>query len=543
MTTHVNKLLYSEDATGLNHTLLPTDTYEVTPHFRFTGPVEFRGTVQTTVREEVRVSDNHIMLNDAYTAAPVVSGGLVIATNGTGLSDTVAATGFVAAVVATSNATIATVGTATFAANDLIEIKDAFNPDNNGLYEVLSHVGTLLTIRGVGLTNTVLDVTETDLTTDTTVAGTIHKVNIVILRTNLSSPSLFESGSGSTNAITFTSLSSSTSGTLQSAYDNDADGGDAIITTNATDGAVKIAGTEKLWVTAVSGLDVDTLADFDVTTFDVQMTGTNGWFLRGTATSLLQVTAGDLQVRTLTSGLVDVDGVDGVRIDSSAGSIGIGTDANAFAIDIGTGAAARTITYGNLTGATAQVFNTGTGGFLFRFQTGDADGYRLWDGTNTYILADSTAGKEQTQLPQFNNISGGAGLEFTANEALAIGELVKYAATGEVAKADAVGIAGPDFRDAYVVGVNRFAVVATAVAQIYTVPGSLVQVLFSAAPAAVDNGKIVYLSETPGQGTLTPPVGAFRVRYKVGILWGADGADTTPTVLFQPEFISATGAA
>ena len=53
--------------------------------------------------------------------------------------------------------------------------------------------------------------------------------------------------------------------TLQSVYDADVDGSDAIITTNATDGAVKIAGSEKLWVTATGGFDLDSLMTLDYT--------------------------------------------------------------------------------------------------------------------------------------------------------------------------------------------------------------------------------------------------------------------------------------
>jgi len=44
--------------------------------------------------------------------------------------------------------------------------------------------------------------------------------------------------------------------TLQTVYDNDVDGGDATITTNATDGSVAIAGTESLKVSATNGLSV-----------------------------------------------------------------------------------------------------------------------------------------------------------------------------------------------------------------------------------------------------------------------------------------------
>jgi hypothetical protein len=49
----------------------------------------------------------------------------------------------------------------------------------------------------------------------------------------------------------------------------------------------------------------------------------------------------------------------------------------------------------------------------------------------------------------------------------------------------------------------------------------------------------VYLSTTPGVGTLTAPSGGSdKVTFVVGILIGADGADTTPDVIWMPQFIS-----
>jgi hypothetical protein len=61
--------------------------------------------------------------------------------------------------------------------------------------------------------------------------------------------------------------------TLQTVYDQDIDGAEAVIVTNSDDGAVRISGTEKLWIDATSGLDVDTVVDFDLTSFDVNVTG------------------------------------------------------------------------------------------------------------------------------------------------------------------------------------------------------------------------------------------------------------------------------
>lgn len=545
MATRSNTLAVLNEPLGLWETLTPGDTIELAGlNLRITGDLIVTGNTVTTSSEHVLVADNYLYLNDGYTTAVVQRGGLVINRLPTATVDTVAATGFVAGVPAVSNPTVATTGSATFAVGDIIQISGATNVENNGLYEVLSHVGTLLTIRGVGLTATVEDFTDNNFTTDTTVAGDITKVAVAVIRTN-SAGTFFEVGFGSVTPLSFTSLALSTTGTLQSAYDNDVDGGNANIVTTPADGAVVIAGTEKLQITAAAGLDVDTLADFDVTVFDVQMTGTNGFSIDGTAASNVSTTAGDLTLSTITSGAwigasagtLTLDAAGVLELNSSGGAISIGNDANAFAINIGTGVAARTLTYGNLTGATGQFFNTGTAGFTFRFQPADSDGFKVYDGTLTYIQADSTAGLEATRVPQVLLLSSGkaAGIELVAGEALVAGNPVRINASGEVVKADAdTGTT----TNAWVIGFNRAAVAAAGVAQILSVPGTLIPMKFAVAPAGASNGSLVYLSTVAGDVQLTPPSGSGSVTYTVGILQGADGATTTPVVLYLPQYQS-----
>ncbi|GAF96252.1 unnamed protein product, partial [marine sediment metagenome] len=57
-------------------------------------------------------------------------------------------------------------------------------------------------------------------------------------------------------------------------------------------------------------------------------------------------------------------------------------------------------------------------------------------------------------------------------------------------------------------------------------------------PGAASNGSPVFVSATAGVATLTAPTGSGNVVYLLGILQGADGADTSPLVLFQPQFIA-----
>jgi hypothetical protein len=75
-------------------------------------------------------------------------------------------------------------------------------------------------------------------------------------------------------------------------------------------------------------------------------------------------------------------------------------------------------------------------------------------------------------------------------------------------------------------------------APVWLLPGAMVDVYFGAAPAASSNGSPVYLSTSDGQGTLVPPSGSGEVIIRVGILFGGDGSDTSPEVIFRPQFIT-----
>lgn len=79
----------------------------------------------------------------------------------------------------------------------------------------------------------------------------------------------------------------------------------------------------------------------------------------GAAATTIQTGTGALTLNS--GGLMDLDAVDALSINSSTGVINVGNDAVAQNINIGTGAAARTITVGNNTGATAVDLVAGSG--------------------------------------------------------------------------------------------------------------------------------------------------------------------------------------
>lgn len=318
------------------------------------GDLVVQGSTSTVESEIVNVADNFLYLNDGYTATSALEGGFVVNNLPTATSDTVGAGGFTAGVASTSNPEVETTGSATFAAGDFIQISGANDQTNDGLYEVLSHTGTTLTIAGVGTTGTTYQFTQNDFETDSTATGTITKVTVGAVQVDSGGDLQYGYGAD-TGSFTFVDVITGGGLTLQTAYE-----GGNTITTSAGEGDVIIAGTESLQITSTNGLDVDTIADFDVSTFDVQMTGTNGFSIDGTAASNVTVDGGNLDLATTTSGSVLLDGIDGVEINSSGGAINVGNDADTGAINVGTGAAARTITVGNTTGATGVNIDSGT---------------------------------------------------------------------------------------------------------------------------------------------------------------------------------------
>lgn len=111
-----------------------------------------------------------------------------------------------------------------------------------------------------------------------------------------------------------------------------------------------------------------------------------------------------------------------------------------------------------------------------------------------------------------------------AASTLSVGELVYFDSSGEADLADATAGAGFTYhaRGVVIVGASTGS---TAKIRLQGIE----KVLFATAPLAGDNGKPVYLSASPGQGTLTAP-GAGHAITHIGILTGANGSTTLPEV-------------
>jgi len=486
------------------------------------GDLVVNGTTTTVHSEQVNISDNHLYLNADYTTTVGQTGGIVINVLPTATSDTVAAGGFTAGVAATSNPTVVTTGSATFAAGDLIQISGANNQANDGLFEVQSHVGTTLTIRGVGTVGATVDFVSNQFVTDATAGGDIRIVNVAVLR-GTSSGTFEIAFDSSTSGIVFNTLSAQGVVDLQEAYEQG-----NTITTSAAEGNIIFTGTEDFVVTlsdvlvdttASISLDADTDSNFTVDTGNLTLSTTGSGTVEITSAGLMDVNAG---------ANLDVD-VTGTMDFLSTG---------AFSID-GTGASNVSATSGSLTLSTltsGTVDITSADDIQMTFETNNATAMVIDNGTSNFVTFDSTTGSLAVEVNQFLDIVGaGAGVTLTAGAVLVTGNVVRINSSGNAILADAnTGT----LLDGIVAGVASAGAAAASPAKIYTVAGSLIPILFAAAPAGASNGSLVFLSGTAGQGTLTPPILPGSIVYKLGILQGANGVTTTPDVLYQPEFIA-----
>ena len=220
------------------------------------GNLSFTGPAISIVSEEVLIADNHLFLNAGYTTAVAQTGGLAINYLPTATATTVAAGGFTIGLADTSNPTVAVASETGFAAGDLIQISDAADVSNNGLFEVQATSAGLITIRGIGLNATTQDFVQNQFITSAGATGAVTKVSVSILRAG--TDGLWESANGSsTTGLTFVDFATASNTTLQAAYDN----GQSIATDGS--GAVVISGSQKLQITASGGLDVDGAVDID----------------------------------------------------------------------------------------------------------------------------------------------------------------------------------------------------------------------------------------------------------------------------------------
>ena len=123
---------------------------------------------------------------------------------------------------------------------------------------------------------------------------------------------------------------------------------------------------------------------------------------------------------------------------------------------------------------------------------------------------------------------------FTSGEALVVGDVLTLNTSGEVIRANSsIGTANWE-----VIGISAEAVGASVIVRVFTKSGSSPSTRFGAAPAGALNGQLVFLDTTSGQASTTPPSLNGNAFFTIGTLRGADGATSTPTIIFRPQLIA-----
>ena len=146
----------------------------------FANNTLFNGSIITT--NDILSKAPYICLNSSLAYNNISTGGIVLSYDATNLTtDTKDAGIFTPAIEGLKNATV-TVMYNNFHINDIIQISGSLY--NNGYYEVLNNMLNLLTIKGVGLINTVESFTKKEFIKETNTKSTITKINVAVLKTN-----------------------------------------------------------------------------------------------------------------------------------------------------------------------------------------------------------------------------------------------------------------------------------------------------------------------------------------------------------------------
>lgn len=169
------------------------------------GDAQVNGILTVVDQVSLSIETGFINMNTGLTVPLAQEGGLVVNYLPTSTNDTVTAGAFTAGVNAVSNPTVVTDGSAVFSANDIIQIGDTNLSENNGIYEVLSHVGTLLTVNGIGTVDTIDTFTNNQFITNASDNAVITKINVSVIDSH--TDGVWHQGQGSTVPVARTDLS------------------------------------------------------------------------------------------------------------------------------------------------------------------------------------------------------------------------------------------------------------------------------------------------------------------------------------------------
>lgn len=401
------------------------------------GDFVVQGENFSTSATNVLYSDNHLYLNQGYETVAAQTGGFVV--NYLPIATTDTANGaIVAGIAATSNPTMVTTGSATFAVGQFIQVSSAGDVANDGIYEVLTHVGTTLTIRGVGTTATVEDFTQNQFTADASdTTATLTRVTLAILRAG--TDGVFEAASGATTGLTFSDLTTG-AGDLQAAYDAQAG---ATVTGSLTldfdtTGAIKFDSTVSIGI----GSDSDT-SQIDIGSAGARkvqlgsLTATelgldaDFWDAHAGSTGMFLDSAGVIKLTAQNSGASALE----LTVTSTTGSIDLnaGTASGAFTLN-GGGACTITMAGINLAAGSSEIDLTTTGALDLNSAAG------TWDSSAGIAIEAATASS-------FNVTTGALTLSTTTSGDLTLstttaGDIILSGAAAVTINATTITFAG-----------------------------------------------------------------------------------------------------
>ena len=529
----------------------------------------------TTVDSEIATADNFVHLNAKYMTDAIKNGGFVFTVdpennelNGN---------------LNISSATTIVIGsdvTANFAANDIIQITDSEDSANDGLYQIhsaaFSSPNTTITIKDAS-TNvpsaSVSGFVKNSLTTNSDDDSMkIRVVKVGVLDTD-SANGKFRVAFGSSSTMTYANvLTSADTITASAVAADDISVGDAAVNLTTTTGNITIdaqandsdiifKGTDNSVDTTFLTLDgseggeatfnagiviadggnIGSASDKDAIAIaaggDVTLTQdlifANGKTIHsGTTADLVAINANDVQIKATKSLKVDTiaettaDGgvtIDGVKLvdnnivipnNSTIGSVG---SASAIAI----ASDGKLTLAGNI-----QLPDGGNIGV-----NGDGDAISIAASGKVTISSDLACSSD-VEL----TVGKGLGYEFTAGEAIDVGEVLYFGSNGKVALADADAL-------------SSSAVIAIALESGATDDDILCNTMYGAivdielaTTETFNRGVAIYLSGTPGRATATAPSATGDVVLRLGYAYEAgNGSLTEVKVIYTPEFITQHG--
>ena len=328
MATQENNILLYDKSAAKYKTLDTGDTLKWSLDTIIDANLTVTGETTTVHSETVLIKDNFLDLNHGYSTNAAQQGGVTVNYD-PDTSATTTSTAFTAG--SGSGPVLAVASNSGFANYDVIQVSDATDPENDGIYIIKSISSTNFTLMGTGGTAVpaIHSWAKNQLTTNASdTAATVIRVAVSIMKADTSGDWQVGKGSNITNdagaGIAYSDIQTGTdsSDTLQAAYV-----AGATITTTGNDLAFTLSSGN---FTASGAGSVD-LTPTSASQF--------------TSGGALTFTAGAASTWSTTAGALTIDSAGVLTMDTN------GTDA----INLGTEAVAKTITVGNAASTEVEV--------------------------------------------------------------------------------------------------------------------------------------------------------------------------------------------